>query len=70
MASIVWLIAICLIVCSLIGIVIFKVQTDRLEKEFTSNVVCPVNSLDIKKEAYLDYHLEKDLRIGLMGCYC
>jgi hypothetical protein len=60
MAAIVWLIAILLIVCTLIGIVLFKDQTDKLEKEFNSDVICPVNSLEMKKEAYEDYILEKD----------
>jgi hypothetical protein len=41
-----------------------------LEKEFASDVICPVNSISMKKEAYLDYNLEKDKRVGLMGCYC
>jgi len=70
MACIVWLIAILLIVSSLIGIIIFKVQTDKLNKEFTSDVVCPVNSLDIKNEAFYDYYVDKNQTIGLMGCYC
>lgn len=41
-----------------------------MEKEFRSDVICPVNSIEMKKEAYLDYNLEKDQRIGLIGCYC
>lgn len=54
MACMVWLIAIFLILCSLIGIVIFKVKTDELEKEFASDVICPVESLEMKYEAFVD----------------
>jgi hypothetical protein len=70
LSCIVWCIAIFLIACSLIGIVIFKNKTDELEKEFTSNVICPVDSIDMKIEAYNDFILPIDERIGLMGCYC
>lgn len=48
MSCFVWGVAIFLIVCSLLGIVFFKVQTTKLEEKFKSDVICPVNSLDIK----------------------
>lgn len=47
MSCFVWFVAIFLIICSLIGIVIFKVQTTKLEEEFKSDVICPVNSIDM-----------------------
>jgi hypothetical protein len=52
MSCLVWLIAVVLILISLIGIVIFKEQTDRLEKKFASDVICPANSTEMKSEAY------------------
>ena len=54
----------------MIGIVIFKVKTDQLEKEFAVTVQCPANSTDLKQQAWEDYSLEKEDRIGLMHCYC
>lgn len=47
MSCFVWAVAIFLIVCSLLGIVFFKVQTTKLEEEFKSDVICPANSNEI-----------------------
>ena len=58
MTCVVWLIAIALITLSLIGIVIFKVKSDNLKKEFNNEIICPVSILDMKFEAYQDYILE------------
>ena len=52
--------------------VYFKVQTDVLQKEFSSDFICPQDSLsdDVKKLAYEDQILESEDRVGIMNCYC
>ena len=70
MSAIVWLIAIFLIVISLIGIVLFKIKTDELKREFNVSVECPSTILEMKEDAFFDYILPKEERIGYMHCYC
>jgi hypothetical protein len=50
-----WIVAVTLIIISMIGMILFKAKSDELVREYSVNVVCPDNILDMKEEAYLDH---------------
>ena len=66
-----WIVAITLIMISMIGMILFKAKSDELQREYSVNLICPQDILNMKKNAYDDQVLENpDERIGLMHCYC
>lgn len=66
-----WIVAVTLIIISMIGMILFKAKSDELVREYSVNVVCPDDILDMKEEAYLDHTQENaEDRIGIMHCYC
>lgn len=65
--SIVWLIAVALTMCAFVGILYFKNLAIEAKGEFLARKDCPVVTM---KDAIVDQHLEKNLRQGMMHCYC
>ena len=68
-----WLIALCLILGTLLGIIFMKDWASELKENYSSNtVICPegVDELRLKQLAWNDQHNPPDQRTGIMHCYC
>ena len=59
-------------VASLLGMVYFKVETDKLKEKFATDYVCPKDSLsdEFKEMTYIDQSKDEEERAGLLHCYC